>query len=556
MLKVLNGPLVASGEQVIRGPVVRLGGNPGPGGFKLGGYRGLDARQAVITAYTGGSASVAPVGTNQVRLAPHPNVNWQEIDPINGPEYLSPGCAIHLGPVGRGATIEYIECRRLGLWQEGRLASEASDVPEGQIAAGSSVQRNVRVGAIPAAYDARRVGRIQTSFAPVWFLGCSFLMTTGAAGIIGIAGAFFFLLREVKPLGPEDEGYEFYESVAVEQLDTIDPRLYTGLEQPYIKFVMEPNIAAAGLAGKGFEKPERWDQALFKYVAASVNLHVKSWAFFTRLEDVHVEYSKVVLALRREGLPEVLAAIPYQESRYNASITSEVCAEGWWQLMPEYGYRFSQVVPMDFHVSGCRFHGADSVAWTPTEPTPPPGVRQNAVYIDNDQCMIDKCTTDDRKDLEKATDVAIYTLKEAWQDNLIADSGAAVQLVITSHNAGYDDGRFGPRYKKRFNVKPALQTWIDKNGQDAAVSFLGQQIRCRDPRERSSCDALLMAETQHYAYSIIAQHTLAVCYYAKNYGEDPAFRPWLFFVGKDGYCEQFSIPSKDEVRSRRKGGQR
>lgn len=88
VLKVLNGPLASSGEQVVRGPVVRLGADPGPGGLKLGGYRGLDARQATITAYTGGSASVAPVGTNQVRLAPHPNVNWADIDPLTGPEYV------------------------------------------------------------------------------------------------------------------------------------------------------------------------------------------------------------------------------------------------------------------------------------------------------------------------------------------------------------------------------------------------------------------------------------------------------------------------------------
>ena len=167
--------------------------------------------------------------------------------------------------------------------------------------------------------------------------------------------------------------------------------------------------------------------------------------------------------------------------------------------------------------------------------------------------MIDRCSVDDRKDLEKSTAVAIYTLNEAWDDPGIAGSRAAVQLVITSHNAGYDDARFGPKYKKRFNVKPAYQSWIDKNGADAGLQFVGQQIRCRDPHDKTSCDALLMAESQHYAYTIVAQHTLAVCYYAKNYGEDPAFQPWRFYAGSDGYCDQFKIPTKDEVRSRRKG---
>ena len=89
VLRVLNGPQASLGEQTFRGPVVRVGGNPGPGGMRLTGYRGLDQRQCVVTAYDGGTVSVAPVGANQVRLAPHPNVQWKDINPIRGPEYLS-----------------------------------------------------------------------------------------------------------------------------------------------------------------------------------------------------------------------------------------------------------------------------------------------------------------------------------------------------------------------------------------------------------------------------------------------------------------------------------
>ena len=43
VLKALNGPQAVIGDQTCRGPVVRLGANPGPGGFKLTGYRGVDA---------------------------------------------------------------------------------------------------------------------------------------------------------------------------------------------------------------------------------------------------------------------------------------------------------------------------------------------------------------------------------------------------------------------------------------------------------------------------------------------------------------------------------
>ncbi|MEM6930880.1 MAG: hypothetical protein AAF602_28355, partial [Myxococcota bacterium] len=67
-MSVLHGPLASAGEQVLRGPVVRIGAQPGPGGFALRGYRGLDERQCVITAYGQGDTQVAPVGRNQVRI--------------------------------------------------------------------------------------------------------------------------------------------------------------------------------------------------------------------------------------------------------------------------------------------------------------------------------------------------------------------------------------------------------------------------------------------------------------------------------------------------------
>ena len=54
VLRFLDGPMAAQGDETCRGPVVRIGSNPGPGGLKLTGYRGLDDRQAVITAYDGG----------------------------------------------------------------------------------------------------------------------------------------------------------------------------------------------------------------------------------------------------------------------------------------------------------------------------------------------------------------------------------------------------------------------------------------------------------------------------------------------------------------------
>ena len=108
VLRVLCGPLELEGDIVCRGPVVRMGARPGPGGLNLKDYRGLDDRQAVISAYDGATVSLAPVGTNQVRMAPHPNVDWNELQPLRNPAYLTDGCAFHLGPPGRGDSRRWL----------------------------------------------------------------------------------------------------------------------------------------------------------------------------------------------------------------------------------------------------------------------------------------------------------------------------------------------------------------------------------------------------------------------------------------------------------------
>src|SRR5690606_4087780 len=84
-----------------------------------------------------------------------------------GPEYLSEGCAIHLGPVGRGVTMEFVACRRLGVWSGGALASEA----------GAPAPPGIVSGAPPAAFDARGSRRIRSSTVPAWFIGCMVMMT-------------------------------------------------------------------------------------------------------------------------------------------------------------------------------------------------------------------------------------------------------------------------------------------------------------------------------------------------------------------------------------------
>ncbi|MCB9675042.1 MAG: transglycosylase SLT domain-containing protein [Alphaproteobacteria bacterium] len=553
VLQVLDGPLMAMGEQVYRGPTVRIGANPGPGGVILQGYRGLDARQCTITAYTGGTAAVSPVGTNQVRLAPHANVNWKDIDPITGPEYLSEGCALHIGPVNRGATLRFVECRRLGMWEAGDIRSDVADgVVAGtsklgqQMAGGRGYGTGVGVGAVPVAYDARKVGKVRASMVPPWLIGClTLILTSTAVTLMVIPTAAFFLYRPVEALGPIEDQYEFFKSVDISKPPSMD--LLRGLEQPMYAFVMEPNLAAAGGNQKGLDNPENWDQRFYRYVTKSVEMHVRQKGLFRQLDNKRVEYAQVTMELRRAKLPEVFAAIPYQESRYNSNMTSWACAKGYWQFMPEVAHRVDTLSDLEFRVRGCRLKGRNETTWNP-EGLAPPNTNESP-YIEDKQCLIVSCSVDDRTDLRKSTSAAMWTLSKAWNDPDLRASGSAVQATILSHNAGLDDQPYRGGKKRMSNIHPALQKYVTKNGLARGPHFYGDNILCKDHLGNERCGSLLQPETQHYAYNIVAQHFLAVCYYAKEYGEEAAFEPWRQWVIDDSYCEQFKIPSKAEVKS-------
>ena len=73
-LRFLNGPLKFQGEVEHRGPVVRLGAEPGPGELKLDGYRGLEARHATITAYDRARVEIAPCPSGTAALVHLPAV--------------------------------------------------------------------------------------------------------------------------------------------------------------------------------------------------------------------------------------------------------------------------------------------------------------------------------------------------------------------------------------------------------------------------------------------------------------------------------------------------
>jgi hypothetical protein len=526
VIRYLDGPLATQPEQVYRGPVVRMGANPGPGGVTLQGYRGLNGRHAVITAYDGGSVAIDAVGNAQVRVAPHANLDWADVDVLVGAVYLSDNDTVHLGSPGRGITFQFVRAQRLGVWEERRILSDASQAtPEVQP---TNIQELSTQGGIPT-----------------WFIGGVVLV--GLVTVVAVLASLIKVhTREIAGLGPVDEGREYYDLVPMTAVVNSDLR--EGLQQPFEDFVMAHNAEAARWDEiKG--KPGKWDQKLLDQVTRSYQLTATGWSFWKRLEEVESEYAEVVRAMQKAGLPEVFAAVPYQESRYRAEISSPVCAQGYWQFMPETAHR------LGLEVRDCAFRGSN-VVWSPTELAPPRNARKNAQYVsydaakDESSCRIKKCAVDERSDLDLSTEAAIKALREAFEDPELAASGAAVQLAITSHNCGYDDSRFQDKQKKT-NILPAYERYLKDKNLNQGPYFLGDTLTCTETNfKNDSCGGYIPGESQHYTPGAIAVHFLAVCYYGLNYGHEVAFRDWKRYVRGDGYCTQTAVPDADTVRSK------
>jgi hypothetical protein len=518
--------------------VVRLGANPGPGGVRLTGYRGVDDRQAVITVYDGAHVSIAPVGVNQVRVATHQNVNWAELLPIQKRADLAPGSVIHLGPPNRGCTFTFVEARRLGDWQKQQIVSldeQAMALDAGQ-------------------------GQIDVSGGRPWWFIPSLLAITMLTTVAALMSRSDLFRPQAPPLGPVETGETVYRKFTITEMRqaNLEGLNGEGIEQAFDAWVMRDNVAASRV--EALAQPGNWDATFLKWVTASVAWHARAWNFWGRLESREREYRTVVELLRGAGLPEVFAAIPYQESGYVSDVTSPVCALGWWQFMPEVALRGGM------KVSACRFK--DQTIWTPTDVIPVKGVLRNAPYVhktpNNVTCRIEECEVDQRTDLELATKGAIELLSEAYNDPELRRSGAVVQATILSHNAGYDDARFSKKKNdtRPTNILPAYRKHLKRKNLEFDPHFYGENITCVGDevhdimQTNNRCDGVLANQTQHYAYSIVAQHILAACYYGKNFGDEKAWREYRNLTIGDGYCTTLSVPTSAEVRKKtgNKGG--
>ncbi len=530
-LQFLDGPLRFQDMPPARGPVVRLGANPGPGGVRLTGYRGVDDRQAVITVYDGANISIAPVGVNQVRVATHQNVDWEEFLPIQKPVQLAPGSVVHLGPANRGCTFLFVEARRLGDWEQRQIVT--LDEQSQQLGGAGTI-------------DA-------TGGRPWWFIPS--VLSIALLTTVGVVASQLDILRPAPPkLGPEVDGEVSYERISLEDVASIDLSSVDvkGLEQAFGVWVMGPNADQS--KNERLLDAENWDQVFLQYFKLSVAAHAHAWNFWIRLESVEPKYREVVDLLQNAGLPTVFAGIPYIESKYRPDALSPVCAYGWWQFMPEVALRGGM------KVSGCHFRDSAEV-WSPKDLVPVKGVLKNAPYIRNNgetvTCRIRNCDVDDREKLVESTQAAIKLLSEAWNDRELKASGALVQMVILSHNSGYDDGQYAADKKTRpTNILPAYRRHLKSKKLDKDPRFYGDNITCRGAEYRDymkaneRCDGVLANETQHYAYTAIAQHTLAMCYYAKNHGNQDTWKPFVGLTVGDGYCSTLEIPTREAILKR------
>lgn len=550
LVQFLDGPLAMRGDIEMLGPTIHIGMNPGPTGFKLEGYRGLDGRQAVITVYSGSSISIAPIGNLQTRVSNDQHVNWSDIHPINGPVYLSEGDAVHLGPPGRGATFILLRARRVGEWQQGGIVSSVSG------------------GEAPNTPPPPQIKEIKVNRGiPFWFIPAIFGMFGFFTLSLGMV-IFTFYYTRPSEIGPIEEGVAYFdiresldEMLAKESALTttqLSSSAFKGVDGGFEIFIAAPDLIAAGRSDAKTSDQKYWDPKLLEWVKRSVKVLAGYKSFWRRLDEIRADYAYVLTELRKADMPDALAAIPYQESNYRPLGNNFVCAAGYWQFLPEVAKQSG--IP----IASCTISGREAV-WEPKD-FPPVGILKNAVYINRSgktACLLKGCKVDERSDLIASTKGAVISLGRAWKDQQIRASGSAVQIVIASHNAGYDHSEFAAKegVKHQSGLRWKYKKWVEVYNKPAfSPDFIGANINCEtggggeayDPNRTcntSGTPALLGVETQHYVHLIIAQHLLAACYYGQNYSaEFEAFKPYEELSMSGGYCKSFAVPRPESLK--------
>lgn len=497
------------------GDLVEIGKQPRSGGITLP-VRALAPVHATVQLQDG-RAIATPIGDLPVRLAPHANIDWSRMEPLRQPSWWNPGGVLYLGRPGQGVALELIEVKPLGEWTRDDRVSPSHPI------------------------------KVVAPRLPLVAVGCG--MVSVVSCLAGAVGIWFVALNEPVEILPV-EGDVAYAFAAPERSKILDDEGsgLEGLERAWAMLQVDRSAdLAEPLRNLGDRRDKAsWDRTAFEHFVASAEKHAGSKSFYRRIEAIRPAWARVRQRVTDRGLPEVITAIPMTESRYRPRARSEVCARGFWQLMPETAARVGVAV------SGCKILRDDGSygSFTPEGLAPP----RDAVYLDRRgpelACRLEPngCAVDERSDLDKSTDGALATLLEAWRDPTLQASGAGVMLTVLSHNAGFDDSRF--RVPRSTNILPAYTAWTADRREEVWHTFYGENLACRGKDAMSRLDvcgdSVLAAQTQHYGYTVFGQYLVAMCYLAANYPEDHP--DWADLSREDsGPCRRFRIPSPGEL---------
>ena len=522
-VRFLNGPLANHQIYTYQGPQINIGSNPGVGGMELRRPM-ISPVHARIDCFAKGEVTIHPIEYAEVRVATHVHEDWGKIDPLYKPVPLMDGNVVYIGPLGHGIVFVFERVKTFD-WQAEQMSSLVDQSNQIDI----SLSQNTKAKTI-------RVSKY-----PIWFFPT--LIGMVSVTIVVLFTQFLGVFAPEKPpIGPRWTGYK--QHVVIDINEEIEQSILEGFQAPFEDFVMYDNQKNSGIAGIS-NNPDFWDQKLYKAVLNTVKQNAGWKGFWTRLDEIHKDYAYVVDALRDAELPEVFAGVPFQETQYKKHLVSSVCAAGIWQFMPETANR------MELRVKNCTFKD-NSRVWEPkaADQAPPLQVK-TAEYVEYNRqekkmsCRIRKCGTDDRLSLEKSTRAAIELMKQTYTDERLQNSGSVVQATILAHNAGYFDKPYLGKTKWT-NILPAYEKYRSQSKKKHGVHFYGDNLCPAKISEEDDggkkCKSVLWEETQHYGYRVIAYHILAVCYYAKNYGNEPVFQNWERYL--DGYCKKIDIPER------------
>ncbi|MCB9668479.1 MAG: hypothetical protein H6736_24625 [Alphaproteobacteria bacterium] len=308
------------------------------------------------------------------------------------------------------------------------------------------------------------------------------------------------------------------------------------LRAPVEAFVVAPDRM---VSGQPLGEPQK-DTGFHADVTRAFEAHARRRTVYAALER-HVDaWEHVLGAVRAQGLPDVLAAVPYELTVYGEAADATSCRAGPWDLTPEEAHRASTVHGAPTLLRDCRLDGSPA-SWSPSELATP--WLHQAAWWDTEagSCRLGPCAIDRRGDLDVSTLAGLALLREAWDHPDLRATGSAVQLTLAARVAGTDDSRWGRQ--RSLNLVPAVRH--DQSKGFPGTTIVGRNRLCADPTSTTRCGSVFHARAQHAPAATVGVHLVAVCYYAQEHGDRPVFAAWRPWLGD--YCRTIVVPHRNEV---------